>query len=111
MPTCPSWNASSCIGCGSWTRWCARLTTNFDFKRVFSSLFNFCTGDLSALYFDIRKDALYCDAASSLKRRAALTVLDELFGCLTTWLAPILCFTVRGGLSGALPGGEGSRCI
>jgi isoleucyl-tRNA synthetase len=66
---------------------------NFDFKRVFSSLFNFCTGDLSALYFDIRKDALYCDAASSLKRRAALTVLDELFSCLTTWLAPILCFT------------------
>ncbi len=66
---------------------------NFDFKRVFSSLFNFCTGDLSALYFDIRKDALYCDPASSLKRRAALTVLDELFGCLTTWLAPILCFT------------------
>ena len=66
---------------------------NYDFKRVFSSLFNFCTGDLSALYFDIRKDALYCDPASSLKRRAALTVLDELFGCLTTWLAPILCFT------------------
>jgi isoleucyl-tRNA synthetase len=66
---------------------------NFDFKRVFSTLFNFCTGDLSALYFDIRKDALYCDPASSVKRRAALTVLDDLFGCLTTWLAPILCFT------------------
>jgi isoleucyl-tRNA synthetase len=65
----------------------------FDFKRVFSSLFNFCTGDLSSLYFDIRKDALYCEPHSSLKRRAALTVLDELFGCLTTWLAPILCFT------------------
>lgn len=66
---------------------------NFDFKRVFSSLFNFCTGDLSSLYFDIRKDALYCEPHSSLKRRAALTLLDELFGCLTTWLAPILCFT------------------
>jgi isoleucyl-tRNA synthetase len=66
---------------------------NFDFKRVFSSLFNFCTGDLSSLYFDIRKDALYCEPYSSPKRRAALTVLDELFGCLTTWLAPILCFT------------------
>jgi isoleucyl-tRNA synthetase len=65
----------------------------FDFKRVFSSLFNFCTGDLSSLYFDIRKDALYCEPHSSLKRRAALTLLDELFGCLTTWLAPILCFT------------------
>ena len=66
---------------------------NFDFKRVFSSLFNFCTSDLSALYFDIRKDALYCDPISSVKRRAALTVLDQLFGSLTTWLAPILCFT------------------
>jgi isoleucyl-tRNA synthetase len=68
---------------------------NFDFKRVFSSLFNFCTGDLSSLYFDIRKDALYCEPYSSVKRRAALTVLDELFGCLTTWLAPILCFTTE----------------
>ncbi|WP_088344016.1 MULTISPECIES: isoleucine--tRNA ligase [Rhodomicrobium] len=66
---------------------------NFDFKRVFSSLFNFSTGDLSALYFDIRKDTLYCEPASSLKRRATLTVLNELFTCLTTWLAPILCFT------------------
>ena len=66
---------------------------NFDFKRVFSSLFNFCTGDLSSLYFDIRKDALYCEPYSSPKRRASLTVLDELFTCLTRWLAPILCFT------------------
>ena len=70
---------------------------NFDFKRVFSSLFNFCTGDLSSLYFDIRKDALYCEPYSSPKRRASLTVLDELFTCLTRWLAPILCFTSRGG--------------
>jgi isoleucyl-tRNA synthetase len=68
---------------------------DFDFKRVFSSLFNFCTGDLSSLYFDIRKDALYCEPASSIKRRAALTVLDELFNCLTVWLAPILCFTTE----------------
>ncbi len=68
---------------------------NFDFKRVFSSLFNFCTGDLSSLFFDIRKDALYCEPASSMKRRAALTVLDELFNRLTTWLAPILCFTTE----------------
>ena len=66
---------------------------NFDFKRVFSALFNFATGDLSALYFDIRKDALYCEPYSSPKRRASLTVLDELFTCLTRWLAPILCFT------------------
>jgi isoleucyl-tRNA synthetase len=67
----------------------------FDFKRVFASLFNFCTGDLSALYFDIRKDALYCEPHSSMKRRACLTVLDELFSRLTVWLAPILCFTTE----------------
>ena len=68
---------------------------DFDFKRAFSALSNFATNDLSSLYFDIRKDTLYCEPPSSLKRRAALTVLDELFGCLTTWLAPILCFTME----------------
>jgi isoleucyl-tRNA synthetase len=68
---------------------------NFDFKRVFSTLFNFCTVDLSSLYFDIRKDALYCEPYSSMKRRASLTVLDILFTHLTTWLAPILCFTTE----------------
>ena len=66
---------------------------NFDFKRVFAALFNFCTVDLSSLYFDIRKDALYCDPYDSLTRRSCLTVLDELFSCLTAWLAPMLCFT------------------
>jgi isoleucyl-tRNA synthetase len=70
-----------------------RAYETYDFRRVFSSLFNFCTVDLSAIYFDIRKDTLYCEPHSSLKRRASLTVLDELFSCLTAWLAPILCFT------------------
>jgi isoleucyl-tRNA synthetase len=67
----------------------------FDFKRVFSALSNFSTGDLSSLYFDIRKDALYCEPYSSPKRRACLTVLDTLFECLTVWLSPILCFTTE----------------
>jgi isoleucyl-tRNA synthetase len=67
----------------------------YDFKRAYSALSNFCTGDLSSLFFDIRKDTLYCEPPSSMKRRAALTVLDELFNCLTTWLAPILAFTVE----------------
>jgi isoleucyl-tRNA synthetase len=67
----------------------------FDFKRVFSALSNFSTGDLSSLYFDIRKDALYCEPFSSTKRRACLTVLDTLFECLTVWLSPILCFTTE----------------
>jgi isoleucyl-tRNA synthetase len=65
----------------------------FDFKRVYFALFGFMTTDLSAFYFDIRKDALYCDPASSQTRRAALTVIDRLFDCLTRWLAPMLPFT------------------
>jgi isoleucyl-tRNA synthetase len=67
----------------------------YDFQGVFQKLFTFATSDLSAFYFDIRKDALYCDAAGSLRRRAALTVMDTLFHRLTTWLAPILTFTME----------------
>ncbi len=68
---------------------------DFDFKKVFSALFHFATIDLSAFYFDIRKDALYCDAASSITRRSCRTVLDEVFMCLTAWAAPMLCFTME----------------
>ncbi|NND50506.1 MAG: isoleucine--tRNA ligase, partial [Rhizobiales bacterium] len=68
---------------------------DFDYKRISTALFNFATIDLSAFYFDIRKDALYCDPRSSVTRRAALTVLDEVFSCLTAWLAPIICFTME----------------
>ncbi|MCP5080311.1 MAG: isoleucine--tRNA ligase [Alphaproteobacteria bacterium] len=68
---------------------------DFDYKRIFARLFNFCTVELSALYFDIRKDALYCDPASSHTRRACRTVLDEIFSCLTAWLAPMLAFTME----------------
>ncbi len=67
----------------------------YDFQGVFQTLFTFCTVDLSAIYFDIRKDALYCDAGTSQRRRAARTVLDILFHRLTTWLAPILVFTME----------------
>ena len=67
----------------------------FDFHGLFRELYNFCTVDLSAFYFDIRKDCLYCDPITSPTRRAAQTVLAELFDCLTAWLAPILCFTAE----------------
>ncbi|MBN8294140.1 isoleucine--tRNA ligase [Rhodobacter sp. NTK016B] len=67
----------------------------FDFQGVFQSLFAFATTDLSAFYFDIRKDALYCDPADSPVRLATLTVMDALFHRLTTWLAPILPFTME----------------
>ena len=66
-----------------------------DHKKIFSTLFNFCTVDLSAFYFDIRKDALYCDPLNSTRRRACRTVMDAIFQRLTTWLAPIMCFTME----------------
>lgn len=67
----------------------------YDFNRVFNAIFNFCTNELSAFYFDIRKDALYCDKVSSARRRASRTVTDEVFRRIVTWLAPILCFTME----------------
>ncbi|MGV6839333.1 MAG: isoleucine--tRNA ligase [Planktomarina sp.] len=66
----------------------------YDFQGVFQSLFQFATVDLSAFYFDIRKDTLYCDGDTP-ERRAARTVLDILYHRLTTWLAPILVFTME----------------
>ncbi|MFV0383883.1 isoleucine--tRNA ligase [Paracoccus sp. (in: a-proteobacteria)] len=68
---------------------------DYDFQGVFQLLFQFCTVDLSAFYFDIRKDSLYCDAPDNPRRRAARTVLDMLFHRLVTWLAPILPFTTE----------------
>ncbi|HEX9905850.1 MAG TPA: isoleucine--tRNA ligase [Propylenella sp.] len=66
---------------------------DFDYKRIYFLLFNLMTTDLSAFYFDIRKDRLYCDPASSAERYAALHVIDRLFDCLVRWLAPLLPFT------------------
>ena len=68
---------------------------DFDYKRIFAALNAFMTADLSAFYFDVRKDALYCDPYSSVTRKACLTVLDQLFRCTVTWLAPMLCFTAE----------------
>ena len=68
--------------------------SRFDFQGVFQAIFTFATSDLSAFYFDIRKDALYCDG-DTLNRRAARTVLDLVFHRLTTWLAPVLVFTME----------------
>jgi isoleucyl-tRNA synthetase len=68
---------------------------DFDYKRIFAALNAFMTSDLSAFYFDIRKDALYCDPYSSVTRKSCLTVLDHLFRCTVSWLAPLLCFTAE----------------
>ncbi|MBV9992330.1 MAG: isoleucine--tRNA ligase [Alphaproteobacteria bacterium] len=69
--------------------------TVYDFNRVYNTVFSFCTNECSAFYFDIRKDALYCDAVSSQRRRGARTAIDEIFRRVVTWLAPILCFTME----------------
>jgi len=66
-----------------------------DYHQVFTSLHHFCNSDLSAFYFDIRKDTLYCADPASVERRACRTVMDEVFNCLVPWLAPILCFTAE----------------
>jgi isoleucyl-tRNA synthetase len=68
---------------------------SYDWTGVYPEVHNFCSVDLSAFYFDIRKDAVYCDRADSLRRRAARTVLDHLHRCLCAWLAPVLCFTAE----------------
>jgi isoleucyl-tRNA synthetase len=67
----------------------------YDFRKVVTLLTNFMNIELSAFYFDIRKDTLYCDPISSVRRKASLTVLNHLFNCLTAWLAPILVFTME----------------
>jgi isoleucyl-tRNA synthetase len=67
----------------------------FEFKKIARALVDFANVELSAFYFDIRKDTLYCDAPSSLKRRAALSVIAKLFDCLVSWLAPMLPFTTE----------------
>ncbi len=66
----------------------------FDFQGVFQAIFTFATVDLSAFYFDIRKDVLYCDGDTA-ERRAARTVLDMVYHRLTKWLAPVLVFTME----------------
>jgi isoleucyl-tRNA synthetase len=66
---------------------------NFDYKIVVATLSNFLNAELSAFYFDIRKDTLYCDPPSSQRRKAALTAIDIICDTLLQWLAPLLSFT------------------
>src|SRR5262249_34012515 len=67
----------------------------YDFHTMFTALHNFCAVDLSAFYFDIRKDSLYCDTPDAPLRRAARTVFDQLFEALVRWIGPVLCFTAE----------------
>ena len=67
----------------------------YDFHNVYKQVRNFCFNDLSAFYFDVRKDSLYCDSANSQRRQSARTTLNYVFKFVSTWLAPILCFTME----------------
>ena len=77
----------------------------YEFNRYIRGLTAFAQDDLSAFFFDIRKDSLYCDAPSSPKRRAYRTVLDTVFHALVRWLAPILCFTAEEAWASRYPDG------
>jgi isoleucyl-tRNA synthetase len=85
-----------------------QAVADFDFHGLFTALHNFCAVDLSAFYFDLRKDRLYCDAAGDPQRRAARTVMDRTFDCLVRWLAPILCFTAEEAWLARHGAGEGA---
>jgi isoleucyl-tRNA synthetase len=85
-----------------------RAYAAFDYARVVSLLSTFMTSDLSAFYFDIRKDALYCDPISSPVRRGALAVIETTFRCVVTWIAPILSFTAEEAWLDRFPSEDGS---
>ena len=68
---------------------------NYDFHNLYKELLNFCTVDLSAFYFDIRKDTLYCDPLDSKKRQSTILLLNVILNSLLKWFAPILSFTTE----------------
>jgi isoleucyl-tRNA synthetase len=68
---------------------------NYDFHNLYKELLNFCTVDLSAFYFDIRKDTLYCDTKESKKRQSTIILLNVILNSLLRWFAPILSFTTE----------------
>jgi len=72
-----------------------RYFNNYDFHNLYKELLNFCTVDLSAFYFDIRKDALYCDSKNSKKRQSTILLLNIILNALLKWFAPILSFTTE----------------
>ncbi len=78
----------------------------FDYKGVMAKLFGFMNTELSAFYFDVRKDALYCDAPSSTRRKASLQVVSHLFDCVVTWMAPMLVFTMEEAWAERYPDGD-----
>ncbi len=83
-------------------------STTYEFQALYTEIHTFCAVELSAFYFDIRKDALYCDSPLDPKRRATRTVMDIVFDCLIKWLAPVLCFTAEEAWLARHPSDQGS---
>jgi isoleucyl-tRNA synthetase len=83
-----------------------RAVADFDFNTYVRALIDFCNEDLSAFFFDIRKDSLYCDAPSDPKRRAYRSVLDTLFQALIRYAAPVLVFTSEEVWQSRYPGAQ-----
>ena len=69
--------------------------TDYNFHKLYKSLLNFCALDLSAFYFDIRKDVLYCDEKNSKRRTACINLLSLILDVLLKWFAPVLSFTTE----------------
>ena len=92
MPELEQWVLHRLHEIDTYVRQC---NETYDFHHLFTELHNFCTLDLSAFYFDIRKDAIYCDGAQDIRRRAARTVMNIAFDYLCKWIAPVLCFTAE----------------
>lgn len=72
-----------------------QCVNQFDIRRFYAELHNFCSSQLSSFYFDIRKDSLYCDASSAVRRRATQTMMHYLFNFIVRLLAPVLSFTAE----------------
>ncbi|MBC9207010.1 isoleucine--tRNA ligase [Roseomonas aerophila] len=85
-----------------------RAVKDYDWNGVYPEIHAFCATDLSAFYFDVRKDSLYCDAKGSPRRRAARTVLAALHRCLTAWLAPVMPFTAEEAWQARFPDAQDS---
>jgi isoleucyl-tRNA synthetase len=85
-----------------------QANATYEFNPFFMALHNFCAVDLSAFYFDIRKDALYCDRPDAPRRRAARSTMATVFDCIVRWLAPVLCFTAEEAWLALHPGDQSS---
>lgn len=93
---------------------CREAYEAYEFRKVFTLINQFCANDLSAIYVDMTKDRMYCDAVDSVRRRASQTAMHEVFDSLVTLLAPILAYTAdeaweHAGREGSVHEGEFSN--